>query len=114
MVKLLTQTLGLEEAAQAFAALGSEQRLAVLQALVAAGPAGMSAGRLGQRTNIPASTLTHHLRFLKQAGLIKQQRDGRSIISVASFARVEQLSAYLLLNCCAEAEENSHEGHDHD
>lgn len=112
MEQLDTRTLDLEEAAQAFAALGSEQRLSVLQALVAAGPEGLSAGGLIERTGIAASTLTHHLRFLTQAGLVKQRREGRSILSTAEFGRVNQLSQYLLLNCCADASV-SHEGHEH-
>ncbi len=111
-MELTDQAIDIEEAAQAFAALGSEQRLAVLQALVAAGPDGLSAGGLTKRTGIGGSTLTHHLRFLTQAGLVSQQRAGRSIISMADFARVEQLSRYLVLNCCAEAG-TPHKGHDH-
>lgn len=111
-METIHKTLDLEEAAQAFAALGSEQRLAVLQALVAAGPDGLSAGTLAQRTGIGASTLTHHLRFLTQAGLVTQRREGRSILSMAAFDRVEQLSNYLLLNCCALAP-TPHKGHTH-
>ena len=103
MTRLLDSILTLEDAAQCFAALGSEQRLSVLQALVAAGPKGLTAGALAERTGIGASTLTHHLRFLSQSGLIAQRKDGRQVISTADFARVEQVSRYLLINCCAEA-----------
>ncbi|MHA3915908.1 ArsR/SmtB family transcription factor [Halovulum sp. GXIMD14793] len=111
-MKAIDRTLDIEEAAQAFAALGSEQRLAVLQALVAAGPDGLAAGDLAQRTGIGASTLTHHLRFLTQSGLVTQRREGRSILSMAAFERVEHLSHYLLLNCCAETS-NPDKGHSH-
>jgi DNA-binding transcriptional ArsR family regulator len=103
MTRVLDSIVSLEEAAQCFAALGSEQRLSVLQALVAAGPDGLAAGALAARTGIAGSTLTHHLRFLSQAGLIRQEKRGRQIVSSADFARVEQVSRYLLLNCCAEA-----------
>lgn len=101
-----------EDAAQCFAALGSEQRLSVLQALVAAGPAGLSAGDLTGRTGIGGSTLTHHLRFLTQSGLVRQERRGRQIISRAHYARVEALSAYLLHNCCAAAPTGTDHAHD--
>lgn len=103
MDEIATQILDQEHAAQCFAALGSEQRLAVLQALVAAGPDGMSAGTLAARVGLGASTLTHHLRFLSQAGLVRQRREGRRILSSADFDQVTRLSHYLLLNCCAEA-----------
>lgn len=108
----LPDILALEDAAQCFAALGSEQRLAVLQTLVAAGPKGLSAGVLAERVNIGASTLTHHLRFLTQAGLVVQYRSGRSVISSAAFERVRVLSDYLLLNCCAQAAQG-HPEHEH-
>ncbi|MEO0914926.1 MAG: metalloregulator ArsR/SmtB family transcription factor, partial [Pseudomonadota bacterium] len=100
-------------AAQAFAALGSGQRLSVLQTLVAAGPEGLAAGDIAAKTGISASTLTHHLRFLTQSQLVTQRREGRSIISMADFDRVQTLSDYLLINCCAEIESAPHEGHSH-
>lgn len=97
-----TAPLDLEEAAQGFAAIGSEPRLVVLLALVRAGPGGLSVGEIQARVSIPASTLTHHLRFLAAAGLIEQARSGRVIRNQAAFGRIEQLAAYLLKECCAE------------
>jgi ArsR family transcriptional regulator len=109
------KTLSIEEAAQAFAALGSEQRLAVLTTLVMAGPEGLMTGELGNRTGIAASTLTHHLRFLTQAGLVTQEKRGRAIYcAAAAYDTVELLSQYLLLNCCAEASDGcEHIEHQH-
>ena len=75
--------LDLTLAASAFAALGSEQRLGVLRALVRAGSEGLSIGELGARTGVTGSTLTHHVKLLAQAGLVQQERKGRSIISSA-------------------------------
>ena len=101
-----------ETAASKFAALGSEQRLSVLQALVRAGPEGLSIGALGERTGITGSTLTHHLKILAAADLVRQQKQGRSIICVgADYAEVEALSSYLLTQCCADA---ACPGKDHD
>ncbi len=94
--------LGHVEAAQAFAAIGSEPRLEVLLALVRAGPEGLSVGDIQKRLGIAASTLTHHLRFLAAAGLIDQTRQGRVIRNHAAFARIEELAGYLLRECCAE------------
>jgi DNA-binding transcriptional ArsR family regulator len=106
-------SLSLEEAATAFAALGSEQRLSVLQSLVRAGPDGLSMGALGTRTGVTGSTLTHHLKFLTAAGLVVQAKQGRSIICAAvAYDMAEALSKFLLHNCCADAAE-THEGHEH-
>eukprot|EP00903_Cladosiphon_okamuranus_P017182 g15827.t1 len=78
-----TDGLRLEQAASTFAALGSEQRLLVLRTLVRAGPAGLTIGALGERTGITGSTLTHHMKILTQAGLVGQEKQGRSIICAA-------------------------------
>jgi DNA-binding transcriptional ArsR family regulator len=103
-MKHARESLDLEDAAQAFSALGSESRLFVLRTLVRAGPEGLSMGELAQRTEIPASTLTHHLRFLTQSNLVQQTRKGRSIIcAAAAFETVQRLSRFLIEECCADA-----------
>ena len=92
------------EAASAFAALGSEQRLAILEVLVRAGPEGLMIGALGERAGVSGSTLTHHLKILIAAGLLQQQKQGRSIVCAAvAYGVVESLSQYLLRNCCLDA-----------
>ena len=70
-------------AASTFAALGSEQRLAVLRSLVRAGTDGLTIGELGHRTGVTGSTLTHHMKILAQAGLVTQEKQGRSIVCAA-------------------------------
>ncbi len=101
--------ISLEDAAQAFAALGSEQRLSVLQTLVRAGTDGLSMGELGKRTGVPGSTLNHHLRFLVHAGLVTQEKQGRSIIcSSVAYDMTTALSNFILKNCCADASETEH------
>ncbi|WP_099045527.1 metalloregulator ArsR/SmtB family transcription factor [Ponticoccus marisrubri] len=96
--------LTVETAASKFAALGSEQRLQVLHALVRAGTDGLSIGALGERTGITGSTLTHHLKILAAAGLVRQEKQGRSTICAgADYDEVHALSDYLLRNCCADA-----------
>ena len=91
-----------EEAAEGFAALGSEQRLSVIRLLVRAGPDGMTVGELKDATGAAASTLSHHMRFLSQTGLILQEKQGRSIICRADFERIQSLAAYLTKECCAD------------
>lgn len=89
-------------AAQAFAALGSDARLEVIRVLVRAGPEGLAVGALRDRLDMPASTLSHHLKFLAQCGLLTQERDGRSLICRAAFDRIEALAAFLTRECCME------------
>jgi ArsR family transcriptional regulator len=91
-----------EAATAAFAALGSEQRLAVLRTLVRAGPEGLAIGDLGARCGITGSTLTFHVKVLVQAGLVGQRRDGRRILCAADTAALRQLGDFLLAGCCAD------------
>lgn len=107
-------SLSVEQAASTFAALGSEQRLGVLNILVRAGPEGLSIGALGERSGVTGSTLTHHMKILAQAGLVSQQRKGRSIIcAAAAYDEMKALSQYLLSECCADTDD-SREGIEHD
>ena len=99
--------------ATGFAALGSEQRLMVLLTLVRAGPDGLAIGALGERVGISGSTLTHHMKVLAQAGLVAQRRNGRHIICVAEYAKVEALSEFLLSQCCRDSGAPN-EGRDHE
>jgi DNA-binding transcriptional ArsR family regulator len=107
-----TDDLSLTLAATSFAALGSEQRLSVLRALVRAGPEGLSIGNLGSRTGVTGSTLTHHVKILAQAGMIEQVRRGRSIICAAAYDPVSHLSKFLLTECCADST-TLYENHEH-
>jgi len=107
-------TIALEEAAQGFAAVGSEPRLDVLLSLVRAGPEGLAVGEIQDRVDLPASTLAHHLRFLAAGGLIEQVREGRVVRSRAAFERIERLADFLLSECCSEAKTPHAAGHHHE
>lgn len=89
-------------AAQAFAALGSEQRLELIKILSRAGPEGMATGELGGLAGVYGSTLSHHLKVLTDAGLVGQMRQGRFIVCTAlAYTLVHGLADYLVANCCA-------------
>lgn len=104
MIETRINSLPIEVAASTFAALGSEQRLQVLRALVRAGPDGLRIGELGERTGVTGSTLSHHVKTLAQVGLVHQKRDGRSIICAAvAIEEVSALTEFLLSECCADA-----------
>lgn len=93
--------LTIEEACQGFAAVGSEPRMGVLLSIVQAGDAGLLFREVGERTGIPASTLSHHLRFLTAAQLITQEKRGRETINRPNFDQLEALSGFILATCCA-------------
>ena len=64
----------------ALSALAQEHRLALFRLLVQAGEQGMSAGAIADALNVPNSSLSFHLAQLTKAGLIRQERQSRSLI----------------------------------
>jgi len=87
----------------ALGALAQEHRLALFRLLVQAGEGGMAAGAIAEALGIPNSSLSFHLAHLNRAGLIRQERQSRSLIYRANYAAVNDLVAYLMENCCAGA-----------
>lgn len=85
----------------AFSALAQEGRLDVFRLLVKAGPGGLAAGVIAERTGRAANTMSAQLNLLSQAGLIESRRDGRSIIYSACFDQVSDLIVFLMEDCCA-------------
>ena len=87
-------------AVSALAALAQESRLAVFRALVKAGPAGLAAGKIGELTGIPPSSLSFHLKELSHAGMVDSQQAGRFVIYTANFSTMNALVGFLTENCC--------------
>lgn len=90
-----------DSALLALRALGQEHRLEAFRQLVQAGESGLMVGELRDRLDIPPATLTAHLNILRNAGLVKNRREGRVIHVSADYARMDALLAYLTENCCA-------------
>lgn len=88
------------EALERLSALSHDTRLSVYRLLMQNGPAGLPAGEIAARLELPAATLSFHLNHLRQARLIGVQRRGRSLIYAADFAGMRALLAYLSENCC--------------
>jgi ArsR family transcriptional regulator len=85
---------------RSLAALAQPVRLRVFRALVVAGPEGMTPGTLTEALDVPATSLSFHLKELTNAGLVSQERQGRHLIYRASFDQMNALLAYLTENCC--------------
>jgi DNA-binding transcriptional ArsR family regulator len=88
------------EAVESLAALAQGLRLRIYRSLVVAGPEGEMPGRMAEVLEVPAATLSFHLKELARADLISQQRDGRNLIYRANFDRMNALLGYLTEHCC--------------
>ena len=93
-----------QTAVVALAALAQAQRLRIFRALIGAAPDGLTPGALGAMLDVPASTLSFHLKELSRAGLVSQQRDSRNLIYRPSIAQMNALLAYLTAHCCQGAD----------
>lgn len=91
-------------AIEALGALAQEHRLNLFRLLVQAGDGGMAAGAIAETLGVPNSSLSFHLAQLRNAGLILQERQHRSLIYRANYPAMNALVAYLMENCCAGAE----------
>ena len=87
-------------AVASLAALAQGMRLRIFRALVGAGPQGMTPGALAATLDVPASTLSFHLRELMHADLVSQQRDGRNLIYRPALGQMNELLTYLTAHCC--------------
>lgn len=91
-------------AVEALGALAQEHRLALFRLLVQAGDKGMAAGAIAEKLGVPNSSLSFHLAQLRNAGLILQERQHRSLIYRANYRAMNSLIGYLMENCCAGAD----------
>jgi DNA-binding transcriptional ArsR family regulator len=86
--------------AEQLAALGHVARLALLRAVVQAGPDGLTTTELQEAVGIPWTTLNHHLDRLVEAGLVSERRDGRSVYHTADYAELRGVTDFLWEDCC--------------
>lgn len=92
-------------AVDALGALAHETRLSVFRMLVQAGPNGLVAGAIAERSGVPPSTMSHHLATLERAGLVQSERESRLIHYRTDFAGMRRLLAFLMQDCCNGAPE---------
>jgi ArsR family transcriptional regulator, arsenate/arsenite/antimonite-responsive transcriptional repressor len=85
---------------KALAALAHASRLTAFRALVVAGPRGLTPSTMANALNMPASSLSFHLKELLNAGLVAPSRDGRFLVYRANFETMNAMLGYLTQNCC--------------
>ena len=90
----------LERHAEQLSALGHPVRLAILRFVVQSGEGGAAAGEIQSRVDIPASTLSHHLKRLVEAGLLSSRNEGTFHYYTAEYAALRALTDYLWEDCC--------------
>jgi ArsR family transcriptional regulator, arsenate/arsenite/antimonite-responsive transcriptional repressor / arsenate reductase (thioredoxin) len=84
----------------ALTALGHEGRLAVFRLLARRAPDWVPAGELASALGLKQNTLSVYVAILTRAGLLRQRRQGRSILYSIDLARTGALLDFLVNDCC--------------
>ncbi len=90
----------LDTHASQLSALGHPVRLKILRFVVQAGPEGAPAGNIQAHVDLPASTLSHHLKRLVDAGVLSSRGEGTFHFYAADYTRLRALTDYLWEDCC--------------
>jgi ArsR family transcriptional regulator, arsenate/arsenite/antimonite-responsive transcriptional repressor len=90
-----------EDAAKRLCELGNTTRLSVFRYLVKMGPDGVPVGQIQKALGIPGSTLSHHISRLVSVGLVRQNRESRTLYCTAQYDSLKELIGFLQSECCA-------------
>ncbi len=90
----------LDRHAEQLSALGHPIRLRILRFVVQSGDAGSAAGTIQDHVDVPASTLSHHLKRLVDAGLLAPRGEGTFHFYAADYKALRALTDYVWEDCC--------------
>ena len=90
----------LDQHAEQLSALGHPVRLKILRFVVQAGPEGSAAGDIQSHVDLPASTLSHHLKRLVEAGVVSTRLEGTFHYYAADYSSLRALTDYVGEDCC--------------
>lgn len=82
------------------ATVTSYELIAEAWRFVKAGEQGLPVGELQKQLGIPGSTLSHHISALVSVGLVKQNRESRTLMCVSQYAMLEAIIEFLREECC--------------
>lgn len=88
------------QAVDKLAALAQENRLRIFRLLVEAGDEGMNATAIAEALYLAPATFSFHVAHLTRAGLVQARQESRFIFYSVSYAAMDDLIAYLAMNCC--------------
>jgi DNA-binding transcriptional ArsR family regulator len=88
------------DAIKVFLALGQETRLNIFRLVVQRGDTGLTPSQIIEKLGIANATLSFHLKELVSADLLSVERQSRNLIYRPNAHLVQELSSFLLENCC--------------
>ena len=82
------------------AALSQPSRLKAFRLLVAHEPEGIAAGEVARLVDVPQNTMSTHLAALARCGLVRGERQSRSIVYRADLEQFRELLVFMMQDCC--------------
>ncbi len=79
---------------KSFSALGEINRMSIMQELLQ-NEGSIESIQLAKQLNVTPATVSHHLKILRQAGLVSRSKSGREVHYVPEKARLEQIISFL-------------------
>ena len=104
VVGILEQSGSADELARVFKALGDENRMAIFQLLrqrcaggceVSADGANRTVTEIAKAFDLALSTVSHHLKELRNAGLIICEKQGKQVYCRVNVALLKELEAFM-------------------
>ncbi|MFU8883297.1 MAG: metalloregulator ArsR/SmtB family transcription factor [Rhodobacterales bacterium] len=92
--------MDINSAISAFATLGHAGRLSVFRLLMRHAPQAVRPTEIAAALDLKQNTLSHHLSDLERAGLIRSERQGRSLFYSVDLPHAGSLVTYLVEDCC--------------
>jgi ArsR family transcriptional regulator len=89
-----------EDAAKRLCELGNTTRLSIFRYLIKVGTDGVPVGQIQKALGIPGSTLSHHISRMVSVGLIRQNRESRTLYCTAQYDALRELIDFLKSECC--------------
>lgn len=74
--RLQTIAFGFRECSEAFTAIGDPTRQLILLILLKSDFTGIRVGEIAAKTHLTRSSVSHHLRILKEAGIVAMRKEG--------------------------------------
>jgi len=65
------------------------------------GTDGVPVGQIQKALGIPGSTLSHHISRMVSVGLIRQNRESRTLYCTAQYDALRELIDFLQSECCS-------------
>lgn len=74
--RLIEITEGFKNNRKAFTAIGDETRQLILLVLLESDLSGVRVGELAKKTHLTRPSVSHHLKILKEAGIVSMRKEG--------------------------------------